>query len=84
MISSSKPQIVEIDWNDRWQVYNRLQALEIGCICQTNRPLQVYFNNLYAAVQIWSVAKQFTAERQELINWLEQCWHSDRAKPGTA
>jgi hypothetical protein len=77
MNNSSKPQIVEINWSDRWQIYNRLQALEIACICKSDRPLQVYYNNPYAAVRIWSVAKQFTAKRQESLDWLERCWQID-------
>ncbi|VEP11966.1 conserved hypothetical protein [Hyella patelloides LEGE 07179] len=74
MSNSSKPQTIQINWSDRWQVYYRLQALEVECSCQTDRPLQVYLGNSQAVVQTWSVVKQFTANRQELIDWLNQCW----------
>jgi len=28
--------VVEVDWADRWQVYQRLQELEIPCWCEAN------------------------------------------------
>ena len=74
MSNGNQPQVIQIDWSDRWQVYYRLQALEIECFCQANQPLQVYSNNPQAAIQTWSVVKQFTANRQELIDWLDRCW----------
>ncbi len=74
MDNSSKSEIVKVAWSDRWQVYHRLKALEIECSCQTDQPLQANLNNPKTAIQIWSVVKQCTANRQELINWLNQCW----------
>lgn len=74
MKNTSEPQIVKVNRGDRWQVYYRLKALDIECTCQTDRPLMVYPNSPQAAVQIWSVTKQFSANRQELIGWLNQCW----------
>ena len=68
------PQVIKVEWSTRWQVYYRLKALEIECSCQSNQPLQVYPNNPQTAIQLWSVVKQCTAERQELIDWLNQCW----------
>ncbi|HHP7231751.1 MAG TPA: Asr1405/Asl0597 family protein [Xenococcaceae cyanobacterium] len=67
-------QIVKVEWSERWQVYYRLKALEIECYCQLDQPLQVEPSNPQAAIQLWSVAKQYTANRQELIAWLNQCW----------
>ena len=49
-------------------------ALEIECSCQTNQPLRAAPSNPQTAIQLWSVIKQFTANRQELIDWLNQCW----------
>ena len=69
-----EPQIINVDWLDRWKVYHRLKELEIECSCKSNEPLKVSFQDSQAAIQIWSVAKQCTANRQELINWLHQCW----------
>ncbi|NET01324.1 MAG: hypothetical protein F6K62_12640 [Sphaerospermopsis sp. SIO1G2] len=68
-------QIVEVSWADRWQVYQRLNELDIPCCCETNQPLEVEVTNPQIAVQIWSITRQFTASRQELINRLEDCWN---------
>ncbi|MBD2419100.1 hypothetical protein H6G54_15615 [Anabaena cylindrica FACHB-243] len=68
--------VVEVNWADRWQVYQRLRELEIPSRCETNQPLQVQITSPQVVVQLWSVVRQFTASRQELICTLEQCWHS--------
>jgi hypothetical protein len=65
---------IEVNWSDRWQVYQRLQELEIPCCCETNQPLQVEITHPSAALQLWSVTRQFTASRQDLIFTLERCW----------
>ncbi|HIK04293.1 MAG TPA: hypothetical protein IGS40_06210 [Trichormus sp. M33_DOE_039] len=66
--------VVEINWLDRWQVYQRLQELEIPCWCEANQPLTVEINSPAAAVQLWSVTQQFTAVRQDLISTLKRSW----------
>ncbi|MBR8836544.1 MAG: hypothetical protein DSM106950_21635 [Stigonema ocellatum SAG 48.90 = DSM 106950] len=74
---SQKPEVSEIvfvNWADRWQVYQRLQELEIPCSCATNQPLRVHIADVAAAVQLWSVTKQLTAPRQDLVCVLERCW----------
>jgi hypothetical protein len=74
MQNDTEPQILEIEWLERWQVYHRLKELEIECFCQSNQPLKVNPTHPQAVIQIWSVTKQFTATRLELIHWLNQCW----------
>ncbi len=70
-------QIVEVNPADRWQVYQRLQELEIPCWCEINQPLEVQVKDAIAAIQLWSVMHQFTASRQDLIGTLEKCWQYD-------
>ena len=65
---------VDLKNTERWNVYRRLQELEIPCRCSTNLPLQVDINNPQAIAQLCSVVKQITASRSELIGWLNQCW----------
>lgn len=67
-------QIVQVNWSDRWQVYQRLQELEIPCWCASNQPLRVQIENFVAVAQFRSVLMQLSAPRQELIQWLERCW----------
>ncbi|PSO52242.1 MAG: hypothetical protein BRC40_09965 [Cyanobacteria bacterium QH_8_48_120] len=70
-----KAQTVEINWTDRWLVYQRLHELSIPCSCKTSQPLQVEINDPLAAVQLWSVSQQLTAPRGKLLTWLQRCWN---------
>lgn len=77
---SELPQVsklVKVKWADRWQVYQRLQELGIPCSCATGQPLRVHIADDAAAVQLWSVLRQLTAPRQELMFWLERCWQNN-------
>jgi hypothetical protein len=71
---TDRKHVIDISWTDRWQVYQRLQELEIICVCETNQPLMVEINNPTAAIQLWSVIQQFNASRQDLIGQVETCW----------
>jgi hypothetical protein len=68
--------VVEVNWVDRWQVYQRLKELDIPCSCGTNQPLEVEISSATAAVQLWSVMRRCSACRQEQISTLECCWKS--------
>ncbi|AFY32407.1 Asr1405/Asl0597 family protein [Calothrix sp. PCC 7507] len=77
--SSSKIEnnhILEVNWVDRWRIYKRLQELDIPCWCEANQPLRVEISNPKAAIQLWSVVRQFTASRHEQIWILENIWQS--------
>jgi len=71
---TDRKHVIDIDWADRWQVYQRLQELDIICVCETNQPLTVEINNPTAAIQLWSVIQQFSASRQDLIENIENSW----------
>ncbi|NEO72004.1 Asr1405/Asl0597 family protein [Moorena sp. SIO3H5] len=71
---SEASQVIEIKWGERWQVYRRLQELEIPCHCKTDQPLRAEIDNVMALIQIWSILRQLTLPRQELISWLDDCW----------
>ncbi|MBD2312788.1 hypothetical protein H6G20_14040 [Desertifilum sp. FACHB-1129] len=67
--------------SERWLIYNRLQQLGIPCECAVHQPLNVEIHTPTAALLVRSVVQQFTAPRQDLIEWLEACWQvveSDR------
>ncbi|MGB3761066.1 MAG: Asr1405/Asl0597 family protein [Rivularia sp. (in: cyanobacteria)] len=68
-------QRVQIPYDQRWQIYHRLQELDIPCCCKSDGSLQVQIDNWIAAILLHSTVIQFTASRRSLINWLERCWH---------
>ncbi|HLP92008.1 MAG TPA: hypothetical protein VK184_25890 [Nostocaceae cyanobacterium] len=66
--------VLEVNWADRWQIYQRLSELDIPCCCEINQPLRVEVAHPSAAIQLWSVTRRFIASRQDLIDTLENCW----------
>jgi hypothetical protein len=66
--------IIDAAWGDRWQIYHRLQELKIPCQCSTGKPLTVAVDTPTAAIQVWSVARQSSIERSQLVDWLARCF----------
>ena len=66
--------IVQVSWLDRWQVYKRLQELEIPCWCAVDEPLRAQISTAKQVAQLASVLRQVSASRGELVQWLECCW----------
>ncbi|MEL6553167.1 MAG: Asr1405/Asl0597 family protein [Cyanobacteria bacterium J06621_11] len=61
--------------DDRWQVYHRLQSLEIDCTCGGFRPLQVDIKTPTELLQLRSVVQHVSASRTDLVAQLNRCWH---------
>lgn len=72
--NSQAEESTEIQCEDRWQVYRRLQELEIPCWCHAYKPLKVEVSSPIATVQLWSVVRRVSLSRQESMPWLERCW----------
>jgi hypothetical protein len=72
--SDADAEIVQIAYSDRWRIYQRLRELKIKCWCPADGSLRVQVNNCLTAILLRSTVLQFTASRQELIDWLERCW----------
>ena len=70
----TQSQIVNVNADLRWQVYYRLQELDIPCQCLPYKPLQAQPNHVQAAIQLWSVVRSFSLSSHELVNWLNHCW----------
>ncbi|MDX2232434.1 MAG: hypothetical protein NW220_22580 [Leptolyngbyaceae cyanobacterium bins.349] len=70
----SSPHVVNIARSDRWPLYHRLQELMIPCWCLPDGTLQVDIQDGLSAWLLWSVVRQFSASRQDLVTWLNQCW----------
>lgn len=68
-------QVLQIPLSDRWLIYHRLQELKIQCSCADDGSLRVQVNSILEAILVRSTVMQFLASRQELIEWLERCWH---------
>jgi len=75
-LDSEQHHIVEISWLDRWQVYQRLQELEITCWCAIDQPLRVQLNSAVQVAQLESVLRQYRYSRRELQVWLDRCWEN--------
>lgn len=73
-------QVVGVSQIDRWLVYRRVQQLELTCQCFANKPLEVEIGNTQEAIQLWSVVKQITSSRRELIDWVDRCWQMNSYK----
>lgn len=58
-----------------WEVYRRLQALDIPCQYSAHQPLTVTADTPMAIAQVWSVVKAVTTPKAELANHLNRCWH---------
>lgn len=67
--------LIKMNRADCWLVCLRLWELAIPCWCEPEQPLRVQINSATAAAQLWSVVRQLTASRLELVSWLEDCWH---------
>lgn len=72
--NSLSSQIIEIARCDRWQVRQRLEELGISSTCSHEGSLKVEVHSPVALAQLHSVLRQFTASRQQLLDWMEQCW----------
>lgn len=67
-------QIIDIERVHCWSAHRRFQDLSIQSSLSTGEPLKVEISDPQTAVQVWSVIKQITETRSELIGWLEDCW----------
>jgi hypothetical protein len=75
--------IIDTAWGDRWQLYHRLTELEIVCECSTGKSLKVAVETPTAAVQVWSVARQPSLDRCQLVDWLDRCFILPAARQGS-
>lgn len=67
-------QVVNVSRSDRWHLCHRLQELMIPCWCLSDGTLQVEIRDGVTALLVWSVVRQLSASRSELVNWLNRCW----------
>jgi hypothetical protein len=74
----STSQLITISRSDRWQVHQRLRELEISSTCLRDGGLEVEIYSPLTVFQLRSVLLQFTAPRQQLADWLEQCWQKQK------
>ena len=71
---------VTVSCEDRWQVYHRLQELNIDCECSGFQPLKVNLQTPTEALQLWSVVRRISDSRPSLISALHRSWKAPDAK----
>ncbi|MGK7915249.1 MAG: Asr1405/Asl0597 family protein [Prochloraceae cyanobacterium] len=72
--SSVINHVIVVKGSARWEIYRRLQELQIPCQCGYNQPLQVQIESPTTAIQLWSVFRHSSVSRDDLVSWLEGCW----------
>lgn len=75
-LQSEGEEIINLSPWERWEVYHRLQALDIECKCSSHKPLQVFIDSPDQLLQLWGVLRQVQASRASLVSWLETCWQA--------
>jgi len=78
--SSQRPECIIVTCEDRWQVYHRMKSLDIDCQCGGFQPLKVMIQTPTEAIQLWSVVRQVSAPRAEIVNMLNSCLRMPSAK----
>lgn len=73
------PNVV-VTCEDRWQVYHRLQALDIDCQCGGFKPLQVSLRTPTEAIQLWSIVRWVSQPKQVLVDSLIESWQAPSAR----
>ncbi|MEL7224848.1 MAG: Asr1405/Asl0597 family protein [Cyanobacteria bacterium P01_D01_bin.36] len=71
---------VTVTCDDRWQVYQRLQSLDIDCKCGGFQPLEVSIQTPVEMLQLWSVVRHVSEPRAYLVDVLNRCWHIPQPK----
>jgi hypothetical protein len=67
-------QSIDLPGLNRWQIYQRLQELDIPCQCSLYQPIKVQVSNPTQLIQIWSVTRQVTNSPPKLREFLNNCW----------
>ncbi len=75
-LPSEAEKIFPLSAWDPWQVYHRLQDLNIECQCSLHQPLRVRIDASAQLLQLWIVLRQVEASRGCLIPWLETSWQA--------
>ena len=71
---------VVVSCEDRWQVYHRLQELDIDCECSGFHPLKVNLQTPTEALQLWSIVRRVSDPKHSLISALHRSWNAPDAK----
>lgn len=69
-----------VSCTDRWQVYHRLQALDIDCCCSGFQPLKVSLRTPTEALQLWSIVRRVSQPKHVLVKSLQQSWRAPAAE----
>lgn len=70
----SRHFLIQVECENRWEVYKRLQKLDISCRFQMYAPLEVQIDHSTDVMQLWSILQRTTMPRNILIGRLKNCW----------
>ena len=71
---------VTVSCEDRWQVYHRLQSLDIDCCCSGFKPLTGSLRTPTEALQLWSIVRRVSEPKHVLVELLQQSWQAPSAE----
>jgi len=68
-------ELADVPREYRWELYQRLQELNITCQYRAYSPLQVQIHQPAQVIQLWSIIQSLSMSRQDAIQQLETCWN---------
>ena len=71
---SVSSQAIAINGLERWDIYHRLQELDIPCECSTQKLLSVVVSSPSDLIQVWTVVRRITSSKRDLVELLKGCW----------
>lgn len=75
--------VITVARSDRWVIHQRLQEMSIASACPFDGSLRVDVSTGMDILLIRSIVLRMTADRADLMTWLERCWHHEIYTTGT-
>ena len=75
-LNLTSSQVISINGSEKWDIYHRLQELDIPSQCFTNQLVSVEISSPNALIQVWTVVRRMTSSRRDLIRLLKSCWEN--------
>ncbi len=73
-LNVTSSQVISINGSERWDIYHRLQELDIPSQCLTHQLVSVEISSPNDLIQVWNVVRRMTSSRGDLVKLLKTCW----------